>query len=399
MNRHPGRHGRLAADVVGNVRAHAGRNLLAFIAIAIGAATLAVIMAILHGLSDASGNIVEELGGNVVAVQALETPDGSPRALLQKLDIALLEAGIPGARVTGARHLTFSNRGGSTTFSIIACDAQLLEIRKWQLVNGRRLDAHDVSSHERNAVAEVSLARAHGWAVGDTVMLERTPFRLVGIIAAQDLGGSEPRLSATGALLVPHTALPFLTSVPGTLNRGFDTLYLQYTQQADAARVVSAARRLLERPGETRALRWVTADALIAGIRRLQWLLGTSIGSIAALSLLMGGATLMSLMIANVRERQVEIGLRRAVGATRRDIITLFVAEAVLISLIGTVIGTLAGHLALLAFDGILDMPAQPGVPSLLLPTFMGVGVAVAFTCAPARAAAQISPALALRSE
>lgn len=144
---------------------------------------------------------------------------------------------------------------------------------------------------------------------------------------------------------------------------------------------------------------YVTPDTLLAGLRRLQATIRWSVGSIAALCLLLGGTTLMSLMLANVRDRVGEIGLRRALGARARDVAALFVLEACLVTLAAAAAGGLVAALVLWPARARFPAPLVFGPGTFLVPVLASVGLGIIFSYWPARMASRISPAEALRNE
>jgi putative ABC transport system permease protein len=159
-------------------------------------------------------------------------------------------------------------------------------------------------------------------------------------------------------------------------------------------------RELLTQPDQrVSGLAWITPESLLHRIRRLQRTIRLTVGSIAVLCLLLGGTTLTSLMVANVRDRVTEIGLRRALGATSRDIAVLFVWEACLVTAAAAVIGTAATHLVLLLGRRGLPVPVHLGLVTLLVPVVVSLALGSASSYWPARSAAAIAPSEALRNE
>jgi putative ABC transport system permease protein len=144
---------------------------------------------------------------------------------------------------------------------------------------------------------------------------------------------------------------------------------------------------------------WVTPEVLLRKVRRLQDTIALTVGSIAALCLVLGGTTLMSLMVANVRDRVTEIGLRTALGATPRDIAGLFVAEGALVAAAAGLVATAGTHLLLLAGNGRLPVPVAVDAATVALPALVAVGLGIVFSYWPARTAARIMPAEALRND
>jgi putative ABC transport system permease protein len=144
---------------------------------------------------------------------------------------------------------------------------------------------------------------------------------------------------------------------------------------------------------------WVTPNLLLARIRKLQRTLHLTVGSIAFLCMVLGGTTLMSLMVANVRDRVTEIGLRRALGASSWDIASLFLMEACLVTGLAGLGGTMGTCLLLALFRSRFPVPLALDMHTVLLPVAAAVFLGAVFSYGPARAAARIVPAEALRND
>jgi len=161
---------------------------------------------------------------------------------------------------------------------------------------------------------------------------------------------------------------------------------------------VDALRHLLTQPDQKAGeLAWVTPASLLRNINLLKNNIALVAGAISVLCLLLGGTALMTLMVANVRDRVAEIGLRQALGATRADITTLFMLEAVIVTASAGLLGTGLAYGALTA--GSWPIPVKPDAWTAVLPPLAAAGLGALFSYWPARAAARIVPAEALRNE
>ena len=339
-------------DLYDDVRARPGRVGLSFLALAVGMTALTVLLAVLGGLAERSRRIVEELGVNVVATQE-----------------------------------------------------SLQAIRQWRLRAGRFLDATDLRTRERSAVISASLADRWNWNVGQVIQLRDMPFRVVGILSYE--AGALAAESDTPALTpgefvvwVPLTVPPYWLSSRIPPEPEIDALFIQAPDGEPLDRVVARTRILLQQPDlATPALSYITPDVLLEKVRRLQRTIQVTVGSIALLCLLLGGTTLMSLMVANVRDRVTEIGLRRALGATRGDIAQLFVLESVLVTLAAALAGSGGTWILLYASRTSFPAPLDLQAETVIIPLLVAIGLGTLFSYAPARSAAAISPAEALRNE
>jgi putative ABC transport system permease protein len=168
----------------------------------------------------------------------------------------------------------------------------------------------------------------------------------------------------------------------------------------DFGRVVETGRRLLSQPDMRAGTpSWILPDSLRAGVKELQRTIAWTGGSVSALCLILGGLTLMSLMISNVRDRAGEIGLRRALGARPRDIAFLFFLEGELTAGTAAVCAGLIVHLLFILGGPPTPFPLKLGASTALIPLAAAVVLAAVFSYGPARAAARIMPSEALRYE
>lgn len=396
----------LLRDIWIGVRSQPGRAGLSFMGIAIGMAALTILLAVLGGLREKSRRMIRELGVNVfVVTQNLgEEEDGRRGPELSPKHVALLEAGLPGHLVAATRLSSVPSSSVKSGLTVVETSPALCRLRGWSLAEGRFLDERDLRNREHSAVATRAAARLMNWRVGDTIVLRTAPFRLVGIV---DAGGDV--LSAEGAdravaigehvVFVPLTVMQ--TWRPDDMDvTGADAIYVRAPEPRQMDASVLRAQRLMSQPdlGLT-GLSWITPWTLVRQLTRLEELIKLTVGSIAFLCLVLGGTTLMSLMLANVRDRIPEIGLRRTLGAGPRDIGILFLTEACAITLAAAAVGAVAAHGLLFLGRDAFPVPLSLGLGTVVLPILSAVVLGVAFSYWPARLAAGINPADALRNE
>ena len=405
LNSHSRRLGSTLRDVWEAIRSQPGRAGLSVLAIAIGMASLTVVIAVLGGLREKSDELIEELGVNVVGILQQGELDHNARARLHERHASLLAVNLPNCSISTISLYKVPTLGTAELLSVVATDSSLIHIRQWELHEGRFLDHWDIENRERHAVVSKSLSELWNWRVGNLIMLQNTAFRIVGIVRVGG-GALGTELGDSGLMLgervvfVPKTLTPYWVTTQESSKLNIDAIFLRVPTSLNFAHVVSLAQRLLSQPGyRVGNVSWVTPESLIQGVKKLQNTISLTVGSIAVLSLVLGGMTLMSLMVANVKDRVTEIGLRRAMGASQWDITALFVLEACLVAGTAAVVATLGTHLLLVLGRGVLPVPLRLGLVSILAPFVIAVILGMVFSYWPAKVASKITPSEALRNE
>jgi len=393
-------------DVWDGIRSQPGRTSLSFLAIAIGTIALTILLAALFGLREKAHHLVEELGANVAAIISPRRAQyGANDHGMDEYRARVLAASLPQCRVATARFFPPSPSDSANLLRIAATDENLRDVRQWRLLRGRFIDAWDVRTFARNSVLTEDLARIQGWELGQVITLRSTPFRVVGIVAA-DTESLETEntdvdsLSGKRTAFIPRTTARQWQDAGAADLNDLDAVFVRAREGTTPAGVLSASQRVLSAPDTScSGCLWITPEKLLVGVRRLERTILLTVGAVSLLCLVLGGTTLGSLMVANVRDRIPEIGLRRALGAQPQDIAALFVMEGVLVAGAAAVIGMAASHVFLFSTRALLPCPIKMGGATVLIPIILSVMVGAFASYRPARSAAVIAPAEALRSE
>jgi putative ABC transport system permease protein len=387
---------RTMRDVWDGFRGSPGRIVLALAALTIGMIALTLLLAVLGGLQKRAEKMVQELGANVVAL----LPGRDESAALRPEIASLLAANLRGVEVSGANRSNVSSPDGRASWLVIAADEALGRVRDCVLRGGRFLDGFDVSRAQRNAVVTESLARRAGLAIGSELRLQETLFTVVGIVGGSGVTENDQAWTmGEDTIFIPRT-IAMRDQDASWRRRNFDAIYLRLDPSRPFDGQLRAAERVIASAGrDPKKFSWVTPESLLAGIRRMQQAVAISAGGIAGLCLVLGGMTLMSLMMANVRERIAEIGLRRAIGARPLDIAALFVFEACLTTFIASAIGVgLAAWVAVWLAPR-FDLPLTIDSRVLTIPVLASILLGCIFSALPAFRAARLQPAEALRND
>lgn len=396
---------RTIGDIVEGIRAQPAGAAISLSAIAIGIASLTVLMAVMGGLRDKADKMIDELGVNVIAIidQAEVTETNGTGLRVQHASV--LEQNLPGHIVATVRRYDVPTFGTNSSLSVVATDSSFADIRQWRLSDGRFLDSGDIDRRERSAVISHTLSSQWNWKTGDIIMLRNMPFNVVGVVetggtALDTEVGNSDLIFGERVVFVPKTLVPYWADGSMHDDDKLDAVFLKVPNSTSIEASEKLSRRLIMEPGgHLDNISWVTPQTLIQGIDKLGKTISLAAGSVVALALLLAGTTLMSLMLANVRSRVTEIGLRRALGASRRDIISMFLMEACLITGIAAVVAIGGTYILLVFGRNALPVPISTGGGTIIIPFVVAFILSITFSYWPAKKAARITPSEALRNE
>jgi putative ABC transport system permease protein len=281
---------------------------------------------------------------------------------------------------------------------VLGVSPQYQQIRNLLVPFGRFLDDQDDSAHIECAVVTEPFAKARfgssDAAVGQTFEISHIPFTIIGVFkeAVDDFGNSE---IADQTILIPYSVGRLFADTENVKQIYFSMRSMD--EVPDAAREIKRiiqARHRTDSVYNTQTLtEYLSVAANIAN--DLTWLLV----AVACVTLAVGGVGIMNIMLANVRARVREIGIRKALGATRREIKLQFLAEAVIISLTGGVVGTVIGLAPPLAVRAFTEYAIPISPWSIVIALTSATLVGVIFGTVPATRAAQLDPVEALKYE
>jgi putative ABC transport system permease protein len=386
------------------------RTLLTMLGIIIGVAAVIAMVSIGTGARVQVENQVAGLGQNVIMVLAGGLSRGGVftgmggAATLTLEDAAALRHEVEGVAYVspesrGNAQLTFGNLNWNTT--VVGESEEYLEIRAWPLLEGDFFTAQDVRSGARVAVLGRTTARKlfeDSNPVGEQIRIKDVPFTIVGVLAAK--GSNMMGQDQDDTVIVPYTtAMRRLfgqttlrsINVSAASGEGIENVSTQITE-------VLRQRHHIQ-PGRDDDFMVRTQQEITEFATSTSRIMTGLLGAIAGVSLLVGGIGIMNIMLVSVTERTREIGIRLAVGARKRDIQRQFLLEAVLLSLVGGLVGIAAGLAASRAVAVQLHWPALTPVSAIVGAFLFSAVIGVFFGYYPAKKAAQLDPIEALRYE
>ena len=310
--------------------------------------------------------------------------------------------------VSGSARVTIP--GEEKVVSIDSVTPSYAQVRDWQPRFGSFITTADNQAQGRVAVLGKSTAEFffpdNPAPIGEIVRIDGVPFRVIGVMSER--GGSNFG-SEDEVVLVPlQTALTRL--FPRRTQTGEPRVSFIYVQAVSGDRMNAAIEEVSQilrqrhriAPGEPDDFSVFSQSDIIGTFEQITSVLTVFLGAIAGISLLVGGIGIMNIMLVSVTERTREIGLRKAVGARRRDILGQFLVEAIMLSMIGGIIGILLGGAGSTAVSYFLRDEGFSAVltpQAITLATLFSAAVGLFFGIYPAQRAAALNPIDALRYE
>jgi putative ABC transport system permease protein len=402
-----------------NLRAHKLRSLLTMLGMIFGVAAVVAMLSIGAGAQQEVMAFIEQLGVRNLIVEAREAPDSQALQKIRKIspglnfkDFRVIQANVEGiAAATARKRFTPSKllpKPQADSPMVYGVSPAYVDIANLALVTGRFFDEHETSGAAPVTVlGEAAAASLFGAddPIGRYVKVNEQWFQVIGVAGPQltvqtDVAGL-PAQDRNNLMYVPlYSAIFRLEDGQSQQKDEIDGIYLQMQQGADITAAAALLRGLLNVAHRQAGDFTIVSPAeLLAEQRRTQRVFEMVMVAIASISLLVGGIGIMNIMLASVMERTREIGIRRAIGAKRRDVIRQFLIETTIISLAGGVMGVIVG-VALSRMIGYLaGWSTIVTTTSIVLAFFVSVTIGLVFGLYPAARAANLDPVAALHYE
>ncbi|GCL67671.1 ABC transporter permease [Veillonella tobetsuensis] len=385
------------------------RSILTMLGIIIGVAAVIALVSIGNGVKQDIQNSISSLGSNLLMVMpgAPRTPGVRPTAgSMKSLKVADYEAiaKLDGVKAVspmtnGAYVVIYQNKNWTT--SVSGVNADYLDVNNWTMKSGRFLSNKNIQNRERVAVVGKTVAKnlfGDEDPVGAEIRVKNIPFRVIGVLNSKGSG-------AMGNDQDDMVIIPYTTAMERV--DGIDYLRMLYVVAKDENgidRLQSDIENLLRvrhgiKDTNLDDFNIQNMNSIMETMEETTGTLTLFLGAVAAISLVVGGIGIMNIMLVSVTERTREIGIRKALGATYFVIVTQFLIEAVVISLMGGLIGIALGIGASKLISLASGMSTVISVPTIVLSFAFSMAIGLVFGIYPARKAAKLNPIDALHYE
>jgi len=394
------------------------RSFFTLLGIIVSVAFLVAVIAIIQGMNAyVKVNVADAMiGSNTFQIR--RTPiniglieDDQWRRMQRRPKITHADAQMVRAALSGAQAISITSGWptpqsdvvwrGRTLGSVLVfgVSPEYQVVQDYRFTRGEPLNEIDVLQRRHVVVigAEVASKLFEGAnPVGQQLRIRGEHFVVAGVTA--------PKGRVLGQSFDSFMMMPITTFESIYGRRQTTTISVKVASADDIAGAMLAAEEAMRlshrlRPAEPPDFSIETADALVSFWKQLTRVLFSVVPAMVAIGIVVGGIVIMNIMLMSVRQRMHEIGLRKAVGATRRDVRRQFLAEAMLLATLGGAMGAGAGWAFAGAIAAVSPLPARVTLWSLMLALALGAGVGVLFGVYPATRAARLDPVNAMRAE
>jgi putative ABC transport system permease protein len=390
---------------VRSLKLHKLRSSLSILGVVFGVAAVVAMSSVGEGARRETLAQIASLGIDTVTLRPRGDGGEAPAALPAAVAESLRRV-VPGVRAVAPVRLAdlAAEAGGrSAPVTAVGTTPAYRDAARLELASGRFLADLDVTDRKRVIVLGAAAARALfplDAPLGEAVRLGGDWYRVVGVLEGRDSprgrGAAIRARDLNRCVLVP---LPALDRGQDPRPDGVDEIVLRVGAPEEVLPAATVARALLRRTSGPQPLDVVVPREILRQRERTQRVFNVVTGAVAAISLIVGGIGIMNIMLASVAERTREVGVRRALGARRRDVAAQFLVESSLLTVTGGVLGSALGLVGALLIQSFAGWPTAVHPLMLLVSLLVALAIGIGFGFYPAWHAAGLDPVEALRRE
>ena len=389
------------------VRAYKLRTFFSLLGIALGIASLSIIVAAVEGSYNRAYEIIDVFGPESIIIFSGSREERGVRHRQKTLtmnDLKALKQAIPEIKlimpVLFVDDATIYYRGNITTSRVYGVSDQYEEAWNWYLIEGRFFNKQEIKTKQNVCVIGLYVREelfGKEDPIGKMILVNRLPCKILGVLSKR---GTTP----TGRNLDDRVLMPY-TTVMAKINHDFlyiNAIRIKFVKGAPVEKLIEKVRQILRQrhhlsPGESDDFFILSPTEIIRFLVNLTGTLVLFLGLSSAISLTVGGFVLANLFLLSVNERKKEIGIRRAIGAKKKDILFQFLFEAIIITIFGAIIGFGLAIIGAKMLTYIAQFPIKFSFIAFLAAVVVSVIVGVISALSPAMKAANLNPIEAIR--